>query len=166
MKRFEGLIWVLALAWAIAALVPARFWYDAHDTRVDDFYEGDPFELLYSGGAVRDFIGSYAVIIRNTDTRAIVGEDRSARFPYRADAVRPMPLTITWWAPGDARAHALPPGSYQMQTCWTIHDAFWGLVPAKTTCSESNIFRVHQRQRERLQPSPVFRWPGTLGALY
>ena len=155
MKWIEKTVWGAATLWAMAALVPAAYWYDAHDTRVDDFEAGGVFELLYSGGPVRDFIGSYAVIIRNTETRMIVGEDRSARFAYRVGGQRPAPLTIEWWAPGDARMHGLPPGSYQMETCWTVHDAFWGLVPPKTTCSESNIFRV----QPTAVPTVDLRWP-------
>jgi len=155
MTWIEKCLWSAAVLWAVAALIPASYWYDAHDTRIDDFSEGGEFELLYSGGPVRAFIGSYAVIVRNVEKRQVVGEDRSARFPYRVGGQRPAPLPIAWWAPGDARLRALPPGSYQMETCWTVHDAFWGVVPAKTTCSESNIFRV----RPAAVPTVVLRWP-------
>lgn len=142
MKLLEGCFWVVAALWAAAALVPATYWYDPRDMRIDDIVEGDQLELLYSGGTVRDFIGSYSVIMREAGRNEIVGEDRSARFRYRSDSNRPDPLTIEWWAPGDERFHNLRPGSYQMRTCWTVHDAFFGLVPGKTVCSESNIFRV------------------------
>lgn len=155
MKLFEKILWTLAALWAVAALFPASFWFDAHDTRVDDLVEGDPLVLLNSGGPLRNFIGSYSVIIVDVQTRTIIGEDRSARFPYRVGTSRPDPLTIEWWAPGDPRMHRLAPGSYQMETCWTVHDAFWGLVPPKTTCSESNIFRVLPDELGRVS----LRWP-------
>lgn len=131
MKWLEKVVWLMALLWTAAALVPASFWYDGDDMRIDDVRAGRPVELFYSGGPLRSFVGSYAVIMRDIEAREIVGEDRSARFTYRTNGQRPVPLTLAWWAPGNARLQSLPPGRYQMETCWTVHDAFWGAGSAE-----------------------------------
>ena len=141
MKKLELALWVGLSAWAGLAIWPASYWYNAGLLQVRDTRLGQGLVLDYDGGAVRPFLGSYSVVVRDL-SQSIVGEDRSGIFQYRADAQRPSPLTIEWWAPGDERMHALPVGAYRMETCWTVHDAFWGIVPSKTTCATSNIFSV------------------------
>lgn len=142
MRKLEVAAWLLAVAYAAIALWPASFWYDSGTMRVDDIRQGEQLELIFSGGARRDFIGSYSVIIRDAHSNQVIVEDRSAPFEYFADSRPPDPLTIEWWAPGSEAMHGLPPGSYIMKTCWTIHGRLFGLMPAKTTCVASNIFRV------------------------
>lgn len=132
----------LAITWAAGVFWPASFWYDAGQLRIPDFVEGADFELFFEGGAVRRFSGQYSVVMRDTSTRGIVAEMGSARFDYEPGAARPDPLLISWWAANDPRFLEQPPGAYLLETCWTIHGIFWGLVPAKKACSDSNIFKI------------------------
>lgn len=135
-------LWVLAAIWTVLALWPASTWYSTGALRIDDYRQGEVMQIAYSGGPARQFKGSYSVVIRNASSGEIVSEDRSSVFTYKTGVTRPDPITINWWAPGDERAFNLPAGTYVMETCWTVHRVFGGLVPAKHTCTESNIFRV------------------------
>ena len=138
-KHAERVIWLLALAWAMIAVWPASFWYNAGALEVEDAQAGAEILLRYNGGPERPFIGSYAVVVRDATTLAVVDEDPSGKFPYRPKVQRPARLTLEWWGP---RLKPLKPGSYFLETCWTVHGRFWGLVPGKTTCNESNVFHI------------------------
>ena len=136
MRKLEIAVWSALIVWAVAALWPASYWYNAGVFEASDFQQGDPEpHLKYTGGVVRPFIGSYTVIVREVATGAVVYEDVSGRFQYKTGTTRPDHLTIDWWAPRMAAQYkALPPGDYAIQACWSIYGRFWGLAPVKTTC--------------------------------
>lgn len=144
--RVEALGWVLAGFWCVGLVWPAEYWYTPGYMRVLDTYEGEKIELIYAGGAQRDFLGSYSVVLRDAHTSSIVGEMGSKRFQYKTESTRPEPLYMDWWAPADKRIIYPETGAYFLETCWTIHGAFFGVVPAKTTCITSNIFEVMERK--------------------
>lgn len=157
MKKFrvEALGWVLAGFWCVGLVWPAEYWYNPGYMRVLDAYVGEPIELIYAGGAQRDFLGSYSVALRDAPTSSIVGEMGSKRFNYKTTAKRPDPLYMDWWAPGDERIIYPEAGAYYLETCWTIHRVFFGLTPAKTTCITSNIFEVKEREVDDKQTQDV-----------
>ncbi len=141
----EYVIWLALGAWGVMAAWPASFWYEPGQMWVGDYVVGEEMPLRYDGGARHGFTGSYSVVIRKSATNEVVAEDRSSVFQYTPQSQRPTPLTIEWWAPGDIRMKQLTPGEYRMETCWTVHGRFFGVVPSKTTCTDSNIFQVLPR---------------------
>lgn len=141
----ESLLWVVVSLWMLVALLPANLWYEPGSLRIDDHGYQENFELLYDGYVEHTFKGSYSVVVRDISTRQIVHEETSGIFTYQQDSERPVPLLKDWWAP---QMGHLEPGSYEMETCWTVHNPLWGLVPSKTTCTQSNIFRVVDDQDE------------------
>ena len=146
MRPFERGIWAIVAVWLCLAIWPASFWYDAGTLRVPDYTTGiEQLDIAYFGGARRGFRGSYTVIVRDTTTNSVVVEDASGVFPYRADAQRPDPLTIDWWAARQGKAiRNLPPGDYAIETCWTVRAL--PIVPSKTTCHDPAIFHVSAQQ--------------------
>lgn len=153
--KFEALVWVVVAAWVTAALWPATFWYTPGTMKIDDVYVGQPIELKYEGGAVRPFLGSYSVVLRDIHTSGIVGEMGSNKFNYNPFALRPDPLYMDWWAPGDERISFPEEGDYVLETCWSVHARFFGLTPTKTVCLDSNIFSVlgeKDREQQNIQP--------------
>lgn len=144
-RKGEWIFWLASLIWVTLAAWSASFWYDVGAVRIDDSPVGHPIQVLYTGGARRDFRGAYSVILREAATGQVVDEDRSSVFQYRVGVDRPDPIFLTWWAPG--LSETIPVGSYVIETCWTVHGAFWGLVPPKTSCATSNIFRITPRNR-------------------
>lgn len=134
-----------ALAYLGMALIPASIWYAPGTLAIPDSVEGEPVELLYQGGAVRDFTGRYTVVSRDLRTSEIVCEAVSGYFPYEVDSVRPEPLYMDWWAPSDPRCNALPAGTFSTQTCWTVSGVLGGLAPPKHICGEAVTHTVHPR---------------------
>lgn len=134
---------VFGIVYAAMVMTPVGHWYNVGDIAVRDAAAGQPLEIDYHGGAVRQFRGSYSVIVRHFGSRSIACEATSSPFTYEVDAQRPDPLTMDWWAPSDRRCWTLQPGTYVMETCWTVHSPFRGLVPAKIECVTSRDFTIH-----------------------
>lgn len=130
------------LLWIVAAfLIPFSYFYDLGELTIEDQYGPSDLHLKYDGGAVKNFIGSYQVIARETYTKGVACDAQSGPFGYQVDADRPDPLTLSWWGPGDLRCAMLPVGQYRVETCWTIEKVL--LLPIrKTRCIKSNVFEV------------------------
>lgn len=131
------LVWVLC-----AAFFPFSYFYHIGQMEIRDVVAGEDIVLEYSGGAKREFSGSYQVILRRVENREVACDATSGRFHYDPDAVRPHPLTMGWWAPQDLRCQMPRPGEYVLETCWEVHDVLWLPISVKD-CVNSNIFRVH-----------------------
>lgn len=141
--RFLRLFWIPILAlYIVASLWPARFWYNPGLMYVPNSREGERIVLHFTGGVVRGFDGSYAVLVREIDTGKVVCDASGGPFPYRTDATRPDPLTIGWWAPSDPRCANLPAGNYILETCWTVGGLLWGILPPKNICHDPAPFTV------------------------
>ena len=126
---------VLMVIYLALAAWPATHWYDPGRLEIHDTVQGEQIELLYQGGAVRTFFGSYTVIMRDFETQGVVCEARSGFFTYKPEAERPDPITMEWWAAGDYRCYRPPVGNYITETCWTISGVLWGIVPPKHICA-------------------------------
>lgn len=145
MIRFrEVCLWAAVSIWCVLAAWPASWWYEAGGMAIPPHRQGDDFQLLYTGGPVRTFTGSYSVVMRDANTGLLVAEEGSAPFTYRVGSKRPDPLRISWWAP---KAHEamrnVPPGTYTLETCWTIHRPLL-VAPNKTTCTGPVLFEVSE----------------------
>ena len=139
-------VWaVFMLAYLTMALWPASYWYDPGQLVIKNNVEGDPVQLLYQGGARRNFTGSYTVLMRDFQTQEVVCEASSGFLSYSVDSKRPDPLFMDWWAPSDPRCNAPPVGTFQTTTCWTISGILWGLVPPKHVCTDPASHTVTAR---------------------
>jgi len=132
----------IAVLWAIMALVPANwFWFDPGRVIVGDGMAAHPPEVSFTRKIKRDTRMKYQVVIREVGG-AVVCDPASAAFTYRKDATLPDHIDLIWWTGNDARCWPREPGTYLMETCWTVVSPFWGLVPPKPICRESPPFRV------------------------
>lgn len=127
---------VLMLAYLVMALWPVYFWYDPGHIVIKNSVEGDPVQLLYQGGAGRNFIGRYTVLMRDFQTQEVVCEESSGFHLYRVDSKPPDSLFMDWWAPSDPRCNAPPVGTFQTTICWTVSGILLGLVPPKHVCTD------------------------------
>lgn len=151
MRGYERIVWVVAGVWVLLAATPASLWYNAGTVYVEDSVSGTPPSMIYRGGPVRDFKGNYKVILRDAATEKTVYESESGVFGYRTGVER-GDIDLKWWAP--LFEYPLPPGTYFIETCWTVHQPFWGLVPNKNTCTDdSNIFDIFPA--DVLSPSQI-----------
>lgn len=126
------------------AMLPAKLWYNPERMFIADIEQGEDLVLSYEGGAVRKFIGSYAVKMRKIENGQPVCDAYGGPYGYMAGAAFPEPLTMKWWAVSDSRCYGsnVPEGQYYINTCWTVHNVLRGLVPTKEVCIDSNVFTV------------------------
>lgn len=137
----DALAAAIAVGYGVLFLWPVAFWFDAGEVFVRADGNGRPV-VIFTGGTKRDFLGSYSVIVRDVEKHQVACDATSAAFNYTTKANYPDTPGMDWWAPGDPRCQSLPPSAYTMETCWTIHSPFFGLVPNKTICRSSNIFEI------------------------
>lgn len=129
---------------------PFSFWYTIGTIFVEDSVQGrgDKVRLEYSGVIHRPANIKYNVTVRNFRTHQIVSDYSSGVIPYTPNSTRPVPITFGWWSPNSPRLYNLEPGRYVMSTCWTIVEPFWGIVPPKSACAESNVFTIYPKGTE------------------
>lgn len=142
-NRLEIFVSAFVVATVVMALWPFSYWYRVGQVQIDDVNMGEEIIIRYDGGSTRSFIGSYAVIMRDTTTYGVVCDATGGPFPYSTKSQRPHPLTMGWWAPSDERCARPPAGEYTLETCWTVSRPF-GIFPDKTRCVTSNVFLVTQ----------------------
>lgn len=132
----------IAILWAVMAVVPAHwFWFDPGRVIVGDSDGTKPPSVSFEREIKRDVRMRYQVVIRKIGGAAVC-DPASAAFTYRKDAELPDDVDLVWWTGGDKRCWPREPGTYLMETCWTVVSPFWGLVPPKLICRESAPFRV------------------------
>ena len=143
MRFGEISIWMVLSGWGLLAVAPAAIWYDAGTVFVEDADVGTPPVVLYDGGPNMEFDGTYHVNLRDAVTNKVVDESPSGPpRPYRTGVDR-GDIDLEWWAP--SFDYPIPVGRYYVETCWTVHRPFWGIVPDKTVCADrSNVFTVHE----------------------
>lgn len=135
----EIILWLIVTIWVCLWAVPLSYWYSVGQIRVEDAREGDSPRIYYNGRVINKATISYHVIIRDAVTGEIVSDDSSSPFLYTPNTKRPDAIDLDWWSP---KHEVLEPGIYILTTCWTIYGRFYGVVPAKTECISSNIFRI------------------------
>lgn len=151
LKRHNTLfMWGFLIFAAFVVFVPTSLWIEDTHISVSDAQQGDPIEIEYDGRVVRDFVGNYGVVVRNTATGQIVCEVHGGPLLFVTDSARPDPLTMAWWIANDARCYGMniPAGSYTMSTCWSIHAIFgeWVSPLSKTHC-------IHTKEPFHIYPA-------------
>ena len=136
---------ILALAWAFLAILPVEaLWYRPGTPVVADTTAGKVPGVAFERKILRNVRMSYSVVIRSLDDMRPICDPRQGPFTYRKDATPPDAPDLVWWTGADPRCWPQEPGSYLMETCWTVAAPFGGVVPPKTTCRQSPPFRVSE----------------------
>lgn len=138
----------LGLSYLVLSVFPGSYWFDVGETEIPEVEQGKPVEILFTGGPVRNFIGSYTVTMREFGSRQIMCEAHGGPFPYDPSSERPDPLTMEWWAVSDPRCYRPAVGSYIVVACWDIEGPFFGLVPPKQVCTDPAHFRITPSKQE------------------
>lgn len=127
--------------------VTARYWYQPKSVYIEDTVEGGDPVVLVNRTIFRDFDGRYTVSIWPVPPDGHVQCAGSDTLRYRGGLYGPHTAPLTQWA-DDPWCARLPPGSYYAEACWTVLRPFAGLVPAKTVCITSNIFKIQERKED------------------
>ncbi len=134
---------VLGIAWLTGTYaVPATYWYESRSVGIADTIEGNPIILTVDRKVKRAFSGSYTVTLRHMAGGEVQCEAGGA-LRYKPGTALPEPVTLAWWAWSDERCAGenVPPGTYTVETCWTIHQPLM-VLPNKVVCNLSNAFTV------------------------
>lgn len=136
-------VWMgFALTYLIAALLPGSLWQNPGQLEVADTRQGEEIHLLFDGGPIRPFFGSYTVTLRDFSGGGVVCEASGGPINYVPGSQYPETITMEWWAPSDRRCWNPPVGTYSLETCWEVHGPLWGLVPSKRVCAPRAAFTV------------------------
>lgn len=150
-------IFPVVLAYAGAVALPLEsLWFNPGTPVVADATVGNSLEIAYDRDIKRDFLGSYYIRIKQATgagfqvvcnsprTRpdeevGLEEKARSRRGPFTKDAVLPSNIDMEWWTDGDCLGPEFEAGTYRMETCWTAHNIWYGLIPPKTICRDSEF---------------------------
>ena len=133
-QTLVGIATFLAVYAAAVIIPPEAMWFDPGDIAISDAKDGEIPIVSSTRIIKRDFLGSYSVIVRNTDNLEAVCDGRGGPFMYReAASGRPVSQLLTGWAGGGCVYQKFGPGRYQVEACWTVEHPF-GILPPKTTC--------------------------------
>lgn len=144
-RAFRLIDWValMMLLWAGLAAVPATWlWFSPGPVVISDSAESTPPVVDFERVIHRNTRMSYQVVIRRMATKEPVCDPQRGPFTYRTDASTPERIDLVWWSGADARCWPREPGTYIAETCWTVTQPFWGIVPPKTVCRTSNPFTI------------------------
>ena len=146
MRRVIRLVDGLALlfvAWAALAMVPVEWvWFNPGNPVVSDSTTKIAPSVDFSRVIKRPTVMSYGIVIRNVSQATVVCDPDGGPFTYRPEATLPEGVDLVWWTGGDDRCWPRDVGTYIMETCWTVKHPFYGIVPPKTVCRESNTFTI------------------------
>ena len=149
MRRFIGFLDALsflAIAWGVLAVLPVEsFWYRPGAPVVEDTSPHEVPAVSFDREILRDVRISYTVVIRPVESMTPLCDPKAGPFTYRRADLLPEVVDLSWWTGGDQQCWPQEPGTYLMETCWTVAAPFGGIVPPKTTCRQSPPFRVEER---------------------
>lgn len=157
MTLTRRLWWVLILPLLIGLYayavwgVKAERWYQPEVVFIEDTTQGGDPLVKINRSIFHDFDGQYSVGIWRVPPEGHMHCGGSDTLRYNGGLYQPHTANLTQWA-DDPWCGRLPPGNYFAEACWTILRPFGGLVPAKTTCVTSNIFKVMERKEDEKQP--------------
>lgn len=141
--RLIDLTFVLILLWTALAAVPASWmWFSPGAVIVSDSTTGKPPLIEFDRTIKRNVKMTYQVTIRRMTTKEPVCDPQRGPFTYHHDASLPLPVDLIWWSGADKRCWPRDPGTYLMETCWTVVRPFWGIVPPNPVCRTSNPFTI------------------------
>lgn len=143
---------IFLMPYSVMVFLPIdSFWYrpKVEMLQVTPTNYGEPVVVYYDHVVLQDISLSYATrIIRFNDDGQSEGVCTTNSGPpseLSADLRLPQVMDLQWWT-DDASCSRLGPGYYVMKTCWTVHDIFYGVIPPKTICLESNVFEIRLPQ--------------------
>lgn len=137
--KITDLVSVILVIWLGLVLVPVQWvWFNPVAYFVADSSVDTPPKVEFERTIKRDVTMTYSVVIRRVGNRNAVCDPVRGPFTYRTDADMPHDADLVWWTGGDERCWPREVGSYLSETCWTVVNPFWGLVPPKTVCVKGN----------------------------
>lgn len=150
MVRTANRWWVfLPVAMTYVALwaAPASFWFEGRSIKVSDAVAGGVPVVVEDRAIHWSFIGSYSASVRFAEVPQEIafGCTGSEEIHYKGGLSGPKSYDLDEYAGGKPACRNLPPGNYFVEACRTVKYPLFGVLPAKSTCRTSNIFRIEAK---------------------
>ena len=138
----DSLIMLAAVLYFTTYMLPASLWYEASTELVKDGFHTSEIQMVTDRKIHRDFYGDWsATVWKVTEGRGptVVCSGNGSQ-EFRAEAVLPPVVTLSWWTNGGCNPETLERGQFFVETCHTVK---LPIVPYKRTCRRSNLFKLH-----------------------
>lgn len=141
-------ILIVSVLFFVPSVFIDKIWINMESIEVQDIskYPGN-ISMEVDRNIIRNFMGTYAVTIRNADTdQFICIATPPAPFEYRSTSELPEHLTVSWWLGGmnhlnRCRLEGFTTGNFYMISCHSVVSPILNL-PIAGRCVESNVFTV------------------------
>lgn len=141
--KLVDIVAIAFVAWGALFAIPGELiWFDPQEVIISDSRIENPPTVSFKRDIKRDVKMKYQVVIRELRSKVPVCDPTRGPFTYRTDSELPTPINLIWWTGADERCWPREEGTYIAETCWTIVEPFWGLVPPKSVCRDSNPFSI------------------------
>lgn len=148
--RIRAILWWIVLPlvlglYTTAWLLPATWWYEPKSVIIRSDAQGTDLAVSIDRQIKSTFDGRYMVSVWGVPPDGHVACAGSDYLRYKGGLYQPHTMPLSHWA-DDPWCAKLPPGDYYAEACWTVLRPFLGIVPAKTVCINSNVFRIIARE--------------------
>ena len=118
------------IVYIAGCLVPvSALWFVPGTPVFSDSAEGDPVTLAYEREIKRDSRIEYAVAIKRAGSNSTVCDVRGGPFTYKTSIGPVVDRTLSWWTQDNMLCNHLAPGSYWVETTWTVVYPLGDLLP-------------------------------------
>lgn len=127
--------------------MPASFWFDSRSLKVADAIVGEAPVVVEDRHIRWSFLGSYSTATRFAEVPQEIayGCHGDGEIPYRGGLDGPRSYDLVEFTDGKEACRKLPPGAYFVEVCRTVERPLWGILPQKSKCWTSNVFKVEAR---------------------
>ena len=129
--------------WAL----PATFWFESRSLNVADSYVGEAPIVIEDRAVHFSFVGHYFTSTRFAENPQEIafGCTGDSTIHYRGGLDGLKSYDLAEYTDGKEACRRLLPGTYFTEVCRTVERPLFGILPPKTACSTSNVFRVEDK---------------------
>lgn len=143
--------WILGPALAVytaAWLAPATLWFQSRAITVSDSVVGQVATVTEDRSIRWSFYGEFTASVRRVsdDVATACSGSGSRHYIGGQDGYRTSDLID--WADNNPACAWIPPGTYYLDTCWTVLHPLLGIIPAKTACWRTEPFVIKEAPKK------------------
>ena len=140
--HLTDLFMIGAVVYGGLMLVPGTLWFEPKKVFIDNSTIDKPPSMTVEREIKITSDIKYSVVLRQIGKAQAICDAGAGPFTYNKTRGPLEDIDWTWWTGADASCWPVAPGSYVSDTCWTIVQPLWGLLPPKTVCITSNVFTI------------------------
>lgn len=129
-------------------VLPPSFWFESRSLKVADAYVGEAPIVVEDRAIHWSFVGRYFTSTRFAENPQEIafGCTGDGTIYYRGGLDGLKSYSLDEYTDSKDACRKLPVGTYFTEVCRTVERPLWGILPPKTTCRTSNVFKVEARK--------------------